>query len=248
MSSMNHQSLMILSHCRRNLCRHYRVQAQIPRRSYHHSYRKHNNAETTTNDHHVVSTIPRMGRELRVGQYATATRTYSSEDVESFGNLIRDFNPLHSSASTSPIDWCGQRETESSDDEQLEELFDLQQSTLETAGIIQSQEDGGRKVLVHGIFVSGIFSSIFATIAPGCVYINQSLDFCNPVFVEDTVIGCIHIEKIRDWSRRKGGVVAECHTRVYKLMPSETTTSPSEAELVIRGRANVWLPIGNTSK
>ena len=239
---MNQQSLMILSHCRRNLCRHYRVQAQIPRRSYHHSDRKNNNAETTTNgatiDHHVLSTIPRMGCALKVGQYATATRTYSSDDVESFGNLIRDFNPLHSSA---PMDCWGQQETESSDDEQLK-------SILETAGIIQPRKDGSRKVLVHGIFVSGIFSSIFASIAPGCVYINQSLDFCNPVFAEDTVVGCIHIEKIRDWSRRKGGVVAECHTRVYKSMPSEPITSPSEAELVIRGRANVWLPIGSTSK
>ncbi len=251
---MKHQPLMILSHCRKNLRRHYWVQAQIPRRLYHHSNRKSNNPrhdETTTNgatvDHDVLSTIPRMGRGLKVGQYATATRTYSREDVDSFGGLIRDYNPLHSSVSTSPMEWWGQQETGSSDDEQLEQLLDLQQSILEKTGIIQPQKDGGRKVLVHGIFVSGIFSSIFASIAPGCVYINQSLDFCGPVFVEDTVVGCIHIEKIRDWSRRKGGIVAECHTRVFKLMPSETT-SPSEAELVIRGSANVWLPIGQLSK
>ncbi|OEU20057.1 hypothetical protein FRACYDRAFT_154303, partial [Fragilariopsis cylindrus CCMP1102] len=111
---------------------------------------------------------------IKVGQYATVERSYKSEDVDNFGRLIQDFNPLHSSSSS---------------------------STSST--------------LVHGIFVSSIFSSMFANIAPGCVYINQSLDFISPIFVHDIIIGCISIEKIR--RRRSGdGIVVQCQTRVYK--------------------------------
>lgn len=180
--------------------------------------------------HQILSTIPTMGRGLTVGQYATTTRTYTSEEVDGFGNLIRDFNPLHSSP-------C----IDSWEEEADKELFELQRSALEASGLIRG------KALVHGMFVSSIFSSIFASIAPGCVYVNQDLDFKAPVFAEDTVVGSIKIAKIRDWTRRKGGVVAECQTRIYKLIPSEETniSGPSQAELVIKGTANVWLPIGH---
>jgi acyl dehydratase len=284
---MKPQHLMILPYCRRRilLCRHRRVEIR-PRRSYHRSTNCHKNddnhsrnagATATTNrtrtklPHHVSSTIPKMGRAVQVGQYATTTRTYTSDDVENFGRLIRDFNPLHFSSS-SPNSGRGWEEgtTESSsgkndrdDDDREEEdyLFELQRSALEAAGLIQFEDDGEGhddgvtrsttpKALVHGIFVSGIFSSIFASIAPGCVYVNQGLDFCAPVFVEDTVVGCLQIERIRDWTRRrrKSGIVVECHTRVYKVLTTNNNAchqqSPAEAQLVIKGRANVWLPIG----
>ena len=254
------------------------MQALISRRLNHYSDSKNDNPRrdddgataTTiggTNQHHhnIVSTIAKMGRGVEVGQYATTTRTYTSKEVDSFGNLIRDFNPLHSSSSSiSSRGWWGV-EPKNSDDK-VEELFELQRSALETAGLIRFEKDGSdttntttvAKALVHGIFVSGIFSSIFASIAPGCVYVNQSLDFCAPVYVEDTVVGCIHIERIRDWTRRKGGVVVECQTRVYKLIAASNAInnnnspyqqqSPSAAELVIQGRANVWLPIGHINE
>jgi acyl dehydratase len=179
--------------------------------------------------------------------------------VENFGRLIRDFNPLHSSSSSSSPNagrWWEEENTNNDDGDEEENLFELQQSALEAAGLIRFHNDGVTpKALVHGIFVSGIFSSIFASIAPGCVYVNQSLDFCGPVFVEDTVVGCLQIERVRDWTRRRrkggirGGVVVECHTRVYKLLSSnnnayQQSQSPVEAQLVIKGRANVWLPIG----
>jgi len=218
-----------------------------------------------------------MGRGAKVGQYATTERTYTSEDVDSFGRLIRDFNPLHSSSSNSETNWSEGTENSSGsqndrDNDEDKDLFELQTSALEAAGLIQFQNDNDNdgvtsntttattpKALVHGIFVSGIFSSIFANIAPGCVYLNQGLDFCAPVFVEDTVVGCIHIERIRDWKRRrKGGIVVQCQTRVYKLLSSSTKKKkknnnnsceqrPVEAQLAVKGRANVWLPIGYTT-
>ncbi len=230
---MRSESLTILLHCRRTLRRHRRVHDLVPIcRSYHHSIISNDSdgaaaARTTPIiDHHIVSNIPKMGRGVVVGQYANTTRTYTSEEVDAFGRLIRDFNPLHSSGGDS---W-----------EEEDDLLALQRNALKKNRLIRDKE------LVHGIFVAGIFSSIFATIAPGCVYVNQDVDFRAPVFCDDTVVGSIHILKVRDWTRRKGGVVAECQTRVYKVDDTRNSQiGPVEAELVINGKANVWLPIGH---
>lgn len=100
------------------------------------------------------------------------------------------------------------------------------------AGLIRLKEDGiTTKPVVHGILVSGLFSSIFGTLAPGCVYMNQSLGFRAPVYVDDALIGRLEIEKVRRW--RRGGVVVECDTQVL-----------CEGNQVIKGTANVWLPSG----
>jgi len=115
------------------------------------------------------------------------------------------------------------------------------------------------KALVHGIFVSSIFSSIFASIAPGCVYVNQSLDFISPIFVHDIIIGCISIEKTRRTRRKKklkgagGGIVVQCQTRIYKYKNVNMNTTnngrkilqqPQQAQMAVKGHANLWLPIG----
>ena len=61
----------------------------------------------------------------------------------------------------------------------------------------------------------------------------------------------IQIQKIRRW--RKGGIVVQCHTRVYKLHNNNDANNsdhgvcyqqPVQAQLSVKGRANVWLPIG----
>ena len=147
----------------------------------------------------------------------------------------------------------------------------LQRDVHENAGLIQYEEEEDdaddcdvdidtnkirpTKALVHGIFVSSIFSSMFANIAPGCVYINQSLDFVSPIFVHDIIIGCISIEKIR--RRRGDGIVVQCQTRVYKYKDINSNNNnnnnnvgrkilqqPSHAQMAVKGHANVWLPIG----
>eukprot|EP00529_Nitzschia_sp_RCC80_P037036 CAMPEP_0113444314 /NCGR_PEP_ID=MMETSP0014_2-20120614/2603_1 /TAXON_ID=2857 /ORGANISM="Nitzschia sp." /LENGTH=152 /DNA_ID=CAMNT_0000335323 /DNA_START=1 /DNA_END=457 /DNA_ORIENTATION=+ /assembly_acc=CAM_ASM_000159 len=54
-------------------------------------------------------------------------------------------------------------------------------------GISTASPGGGRCSVVHGMLVAALFSSIFGCIAPGCVYLNQTLDFKKPVYVGDTV-------------------------------------------------------------
>jgi hypothetical protein len=93
--------------------------------------------------------------------------------------------------------------------------------------------------LVHGIFVSSLFSSIFGSLSPGCVYMNQSLNFANPVFAEELILARIEIEKIRKW--RRGGVVLQCNTTASVGYDENTGTFTKNA---VTGVANVWLPSG----
>eukprot|EP00980_Cylindrotheca_fusiformis_P009745 scaffold2149_cov187-Cylindrotheca_fusiformis.AAC.23 len=104
------------------------------------------------------------------------------------------------------------------------------------AGLIKPEEDKptSTRPLVHGMLVSSVFSSIFASLVPGCVYVNQTLHFTTPIFADDQIVGRVEIEKIRKW--RKGGVVVQCVTDIL---------SKEERSQLIRGTANVWLPEGH---
>jgi hypothetical protein len=44
------------------------------------------------------------------------------------------------------------------------------------------------RCIVHGMLGSSLFSTMFATRIPGCIYISQSLAFKAPVFVGDSVL------------------------------------------------------------
>jgi acyl dehydratase len=103
------------------------------------------------------------------------------------------------------------------------------------AGLIKPQENDNSvtRPLVHGMLVSSLFSSIFAGLVPGSIYINQTLQFATPVFVDDVIVGRVEIEKIRRW--RKGGIVVQCDTHVFSRL---------EKIQLIKGTANVWLPEG----
>lgn len=43
------------------------------------------------------------------------------------------------------------------------------------------------RCVVHGMLYSSLFSTIFATQVPGCIYLEQSVHFKSPVFVGDAV-------------------------------------------------------------
>ena len=249
--------------------------------------------QVTRRDYHdacnnISGTIPYLGKGVKVGQYVTMERIYSNDDVSKFSSLIQDFNPLHCSLSSSEVD----ADNNNIRNNNLEEnLLQSEQQKMrdahEAAGLVEYYEENNseneRRSLVHGMYVSSIFSSLFANLAPGCVYVNQTLDFIKPIFVHDTVVGWIDIEKIRNYRRRSkdGGIVVQCRTRVYKIINSNNNNNndngsgkiknnrhgkskscrrqqtnkqqrklqqvfllPPEAQLSVKGRAKVWLPIG----
>ena len=157
-------------------------------------------------------------------------RRFSVEEVVEFGDLVHDKNLLHIPPVSS---WDEAREEHS----QLDALLD--------SGLIQFIDEENQeslsafKPLVHGIFVSSLFSSIFGTLSPGCVYMNQTLQFAAPVYVEDRVVAKVDIEKIRKW--RKGGVVVQCRT---VASVANDDNDRFDAKTAVTGTANVWLPTG----
>jgi acyl dehydratase len=153
-------------------------------------------------------------------------RIFTAENVANFGELVQDKNILHS-----PMNW----------EEALTKMPEMR--AQDDSGLIQLQQDGvTTKPLVHGMLVSSIFSSIFAALVPGCVYMNQTLNFVAPLHVDDVVLGRIEIEKVRKW--RRGGVVVQCDTQVLSKQNRDKDDDCLFDSPVIKGTANVWLPSG----
>ena len=150
---------------------------------------------------------------------------FTPQEVAEFVALIHDNNAIHR-----PLNWS----------ETIKKMPYLQ--AHQDLGLIKLEEeeeeeddDNGTttKVLLPGMLVSSIFSSIFGTLVPGSVYMNQTLNFASPVHASETVLGRVEIEKVRKW--RKGGVVVQCDTQVI---------IPSTQLQAVKGTANVWLPSG----
>lgn len=56
----------------------------------------------------------------------------------------------------------------------------------------------------HGFFSVGFFSALFGTRipGPGCLYVAQSLRFKKPVFINDTVLAKVIVERVNVDKRR----------------------------------------------
>jgi len=158
-----------------------------------------------------------------VGQYAASDRVFSAKDVVRFGTLVGDPNPLHTQ-------W---------DLDHLPALLEhhpmIHPDDKNAEGISNDNNHPTySKILVHGMLVSSLFTSIFGTLIPGAVYLKQSLEFARPVFVGEKVTGTIAIERIHRWRRK--GLILTCDTTVT------SHTDPEDGR--VRGKADVWLPNG----
>jgi 3-hydroxybutyryl-CoA dehydratase len=61
-----------------------------------------------------------------------------------------------------------------------------------------------KKRIAHGMISSSFFSALFGTKlpGPGCVYVNQSLNFKRPVYLNDAVNATITVTEIDAQKRR----------------------------------------------
>lgn len=61
-----------------------------------------------------------------------------------------------------------------------------------------------KKRIAHGMISSSFFSALFGTKLPGkgCVYVNQSLNFKRPVYLNDTVTAIVTVTQIDSKKRR----------------------------------------------
>ena len=60
-----------------------------------------------------------------------------------------------------------------------------------------------KKRIAHGMISSSFFSALFGTKLPGegCVYVNQSLNFKRPVYLNDTVTAMVTVTQIDSQKR-----------------------------------------------
>lgn len=85
-----------------------------------------------------------------------------------------------------------------------------------------------KKRIAHGMISSSFFSALFGTKlpGPGCVYVNQSLNFKRPVYIGDTVTAIITVTKID-----------EIKSRVYF-----DTVCKVKNKVVIDSEAELYIP------
>lgn len=81
--------------------------------------------------------------------------------------------------------------------------------------------------IVHGIFVSSLFSTLFGRSIPGAIYVNQTVSFKRPVHVGKEVVANIQVQSV---DKHKRGHLVTCRT-FCKLS--------SDGSLVVDGQATV---------
>jgi enoyl-CoA hydratase len=84
--------------------------------------------------------------------------------------------------------------------------------------------------IVHGIFVSSLFSTLFGRSVAGSIYVSQSLAFKRPVHVGVPVTAKMVIDKIEGY-KRKG-----------QLLICSTTVKLADGTVAVTGEARVLLP------
>lgn len=173
----------------------------------------------------IHGTIPLHGKGLKMGQYAEVHRKFTQEDVNLFGRLSGDMNPVHfpmippksSSSSATIYHEDGDESTTSS----------------------IHRNNNNNLPIVHGILLSSLFSNIFGTLIPGAIYRHQSLKFHNVVHVNESVMGRVIVRKLRQIHRKGrggagvngttgGGVLCTCDTTVIKMGIVTTTTTTAQ--------------------
>uniref|UniRef100_A0A7S3L539 MaoC-like domain-containing protein n=1 Tax=Amphora coffeiformis TaxID=265554 RepID=A0A7S3L539_9STRA len=157
----------------------------------------------------ITGTVPRDGIGIQAGQIAESRRIFTQSDVDTFAHLSGDSNPLHQSPQLPA--------TGGENDEDV------------------PPNGQHPTAIVHGILVASLFSHIFGSLIPGCVYRKQSLHFREPIHVDDSVVGRIEVVEVR--KLRGGRQVVHCETTVVK----ETATTTDEI-MCVQGRAEVLLP------
>ncbi len=174
----------------------------------------------------LQGTLPSHGAGIQTGQFTEIRRKFSQEDINTFGSLIGDFNPVHFPPT------------------HQSNKSDMQHDSVE---VIQHHDT--HTPILHGILLSSLFSTIFGTLIPGCIYRSQTLKFHQPVYVNEMICGRVLVTKLRQIDRGGaggvgGGVLCTCETTVRKDQIDVSTNDKldNHSMLCVTGEAQVWLP------
>lgn len=87
---------------------------------------------------------------------------------------------------------------------------------------VYAEQSRFKKRIAHGMISSSFFSALFGTKLPGegCVYVAQSLKFRKPVYIDDTVVATIVVERI-DLDKRRVFFNTFCKVGRQKVITGE---------------------------
>lgn len=138
---------------------------------------------------------------LQVGQYGQVDWVYTTDMVMNYGRLVGDLNPLHQ-------EWTQGNEPAVIRQNPLVRWISEDDDENDTSG------DGPHDInlipprpcttvpVVHGMLVASLFTGILGTLLPGAIYVSQSLEFRQPVYVGDRVTGRVTVVDIRSRAHR----------------------------------------------
>lgn len=186
-------------------------------------------AITEYRQQHQLSSLkqksPPSSLPLQMDQFVSATRCFTSTDVDTYATVVGDSNPLH------------QQQQQQSCEDGIN--YNCQQPTKNDT--MQRQQP-----IVHGMLSASMFTSMFGTMLPGAVYLRQKVAFLQPISINEIVTATITITHIR---QRKNDVYLTCTTNIYSSISSDSTASDGNVVemqmLKVRGEAKVWLPDTN---
>lgn len=95
--------------------------------------------------------------------------------------------------------------------------------------------------IVHGIFVSSLFSTLFGRSIPGSIYVSQDLRFKKPVMVGAQVVASIEVLKVDDKGSK--GLLMTCATRCRLEVSSDLVVDGEGKILVPKAIANQLLKL-----
>ena len=151
----------------------------------------------------VEGNIPYLGNGIAIGQFAEILRTFTETDTKRFAEVTGDFNPIHQPDSSN--------------------------SNSNSSNNNNNNNNNNNKVLVHGMLVASLFSTIFGTIIPSSIYRTQQMKFRTPIFVDEPILARIDVTGITQFDK---GIIVKCDTSVLR---------PRSFMLSVSGTAEVWL-------
>jgi 3-hydroxybutyryl-CoA dehydratase len=80
------------------------------------------------------------------------------------------------------------------------------------------------------MLVASLFSCVIGTLIPASIYVNQSIQFRKPVFVDDAVTARVKVRSLTP--KRKNTIMLTCQTQVV---------SKDNGTLLVDGEANILL-------
>jgi acyl dehydratase len=85
-------------------------------------------------------------------------------------------------------------------------------------------------VRTRRLLSASLFSAILAAALPGAVYLNQSLEFVQPVFVDDVVFAKVQVDAVTPRAR---GLLCQCTTTCHVVRDA------NKEVVVVKGQAQV---------